>query len=146
MINSFLQKDKKCEVNLINLLEHLHVTIQELPINDPKPSTSGQITKPNTSNNSRFKNINPYQIKRNNISTTSPFSGRSFKKCLNADIDVLISTINSNINILYRFRKSSAMEHYYDEPTHVRSYKKKICTLTSEIVRTVLVIAIENHC
>ena len=78
-INSLLQKDKKCEVNLINSLEHLHVTIQESLINDPKPSTSGQITKPNI--NSRFKNINPYKIKRNNTSTTSPFSGKSFKKC-----------------------------------------------------------------
>ena len=63
MINSLLQKDKKCEVNLINSLENLHVTIQESPINDPKPSISGQITKPNTSNNSCFKNINPYKIK-----------------------------------------------------------------------------------
>ena len=81
MINSLLQKDKKCEVNLTNSLEHLHVTIQESPINDPKPSASGQITKSNTSNNSRFTNINPYKIKRNNISTTSPFSGKSFKKC-----------------------------------------------------------------
>ena len=50
-------------------------------MNDPKPSISGQITKPNTSNNSRFKNINPYKIKINNISTTSPFSEKSFKKC-----------------------------------------------------------------
>ena len=40
MINSLLHKDKKCELNLIDSLEHLHVTIQELPINDPKPSTS----------------------------------------------------------------------------------------------------------
>ena len=67
MINSLLQKDKKCEVNLLNSLEHLHVRIQELPINDPKSSTSGQITKPNISNNTPFKNINPYKIKRNNI-------------------------------------------------------------------------------
>ena len=59
----------------------MHVTIQESPINDPKPSTSGHITKPNTSNNSRFKNIYPYKIKRKNISTTSSFSGKSFKKC-----------------------------------------------------------------
>ena len=81
MIHSLLQKVKKCEVNSINSLENLHVTIQESPINDPKLSRSGQITKPNTSDNSRFKNINPYKIKRNNISTTSPFSGKSFKKC-----------------------------------------------------------------
>ena len=32
MINSLLQKDKICEVNLINSLEHLHVTIQESSI------------------------------------------------------------------------------------------------------------------
>ena len=75
MINSLLQKDKKCEVNLINSLEHFHVTIQEAPINDPKPSTNGEITKRSTSNNSCFKKKNPYEIKRNNISTTSPFSG-----------------------------------------------------------------------
>ena len=81
MINCLLKKDKKCEVNLINSLDHLHVTIQESPMNDPKPSTSGQIIKPNISNNSRFKNINPHKITRNNISTTSPFSGKSFKKC-----------------------------------------------------------------
>ena len=81
MINSLFQKDKECEVNLMNSLEHLHGTIQESPLNNPKPSTSGQITKPNTFNNSRFKNINPYKIKRNNIYTTSPFSGKSFKKC-----------------------------------------------------------------
>ena len=81
MIDSLLQKDRKCEINLINSLEHLHVTIQESPVNDSKPSTSSQITKPNTSNNSRFKNINPYKIKRNNISTTSPFSGKGFTKC-----------------------------------------------------------------
>ena len=46
MINSLLQKDKKCEIILINSLEHLHVTIQDSPINDSKPSTSGQITNP----------------------------------------------------------------------------------------------------
>ena len=69
-----MQKDEKCEVNLINSLENLHVTIQESPINDPKPSKSVEITKPSTSNNSSFKNTNPYKLKRNNISTTSPFS------------------------------------------------------------------------
>ena len=63
MINSLLQKDKKCGVNLINSLEHLHVTIQESPINGPKPSTSGQVTKSNTSNDSRFTNINPYKCR-----------------------------------------------------------------------------------
>ena len=80
-MNSLLQKDKKCEINTINSLEHFDVTIQESSINDPKPSTSVQITKPSTSNNSHFKNTNPYTIKRNNISTTSPYSGKRFKKC-----------------------------------------------------------------
>ena len=35
MINSLLQKDKKCEVKLINSLEHLHVKIQESSVNNP---------------------------------------------------------------------------------------------------------------
>ena len=80
IINSLLQKDKKCGVNLVNSLENLHVTIQESPINDPQPLKSGQITRPSTSNNSRFKNTNSYKIKRTNISTKSSFSGKSFKK------------------------------------------------------------------
>ena len=67
-------------MNLITSLEHLHVTTQESTINDPEPSTSGQITKPSTSNNSRFKNTNSY-FKKTSISITSPFSGKSFKKC-----------------------------------------------------------------
>ena len=46
VINSLSQKDEKCKLSLINSLEHLHVTIQESSINDPKPSTSSQITKP----------------------------------------------------------------------------------------------------
>ena len=37
MIYSLLQEDKKCEMNIINSLEPLHVTIQESFINDPKP-------------------------------------------------------------------------------------------------------------
>ena len=56
---------------------------------------------------------------------------KALRNVINADTDPPISTINSNINIPYRFRKSSAMEHYYDEPTHVRSYKKKICRTDS---------------
>ena len=50
MINSLLQKDKKCEVNLINSLEHLHLTIQESAITSAKSSACCQITKPNASN------------------------------------------------------------------------------------------------
>ena len=52
MINSLSNKDEKCELSLINSLEHLHVTIQQSSINDPEPSTSSQISKPITSNNS----------------------------------------------------------------------------------------------
>ena len=58
VINSLSHKDEKCELSLINSLEHLQVTNQESSINDPKPSTSSQITKPITSNNNRDKNTN----------------------------------------------------------------------------------------
>ena len=51
---------------------------------------------------------------------------KALKNVLNADIDLSTSTINSNINIPYRFRKSTTMEHYYDDPTHVPTYQKKI--------------------
>ena len=101
MINSLSHKDEKCERSLINYLEHLHVTIQESSINDPKPSTS-----------------------INNLTAPS-FPIKCFKNFLNSDIDFRTSTINSNINSPYRFRKSTSMEHYYDEPTHVPSYQKK---------------------
>ena len=50
---------------------------------------------------------------------------KALKNVLTADIDLPTSTINSNINIPYRFRKSTTMEHYYDEPTHVPTYQKK---------------------
>ena len=56
--NSLSHKDEKCELSLINSLEHLHVTIQESSTNDPKPSTSSQIIKSITSNNNRVKNTN----------------------------------------------------------------------------------------
>ena len=56
------------------------------------------------------------------------FLEKALRNVLNAGMDPPISTINSNIHILYGFRKSSAIEHYYDEPTHVRSYKKKCRT------------------
>ena len=49
---------------MINSLEHLHVTIQESSIKDPKPSTSSQITKPITSNNNGDKNTNSYKMKK----------------------------------------------------------------------------------
>ena len=81
IIISFLRRDKICEVKLIKSLEHLHVTIQESSINNLKPSTSSQMTKASTFNNNRFINTNPCKIKGNNISNTSPFSGKSFKKC-----------------------------------------------------------------
>ena len=81
VINSLSHKDEKCELRLINSLEHLHVTIQESSINDPKPSTSSQITKPITSNNNRDKNTNSYKMKTNNNHTASSFSTKSFKKC-----------------------------------------------------------------
>ena len=32
-------------ISLINSLEHLHVTIQESSLTDPKPTTSSQITR-----------------------------------------------------------------------------------------------------
>ena len=64
VINSLSHKDEKCELNLINPLEHLHVTIQESSINDPKPSTSSQITKTITSNNNRFKNTYSYKMNK----------------------------------------------------------------------------------
>ena len=50
---------------------------------------------------------------------------KALKNVSNTDIDLPTSTINSNINIPYRFRKSTSMEHYYDEPTHVQSNQKK---------------------
>ena len=56
IINSLSHKDEKCELRLINSLDHLHVTIQESSINDPKPSTSSQITEPITSNKNPVKN------------------------------------------------------------------------------------------
>ena len=64
VINSLSHKDEKCELSLINSLENLHVPIQESSMNDPKPSTSSQITKPITSNNNRDKNTNSYKIKK----------------------------------------------------------------------------------
>ena len=81
VINSLLHKDEKCELSLINSLEHLHLTIQESSINDRKPSTSIQITKPITSNNNRVKNTNLYKMKKNNNHSTSSFSTKRFKKC-----------------------------------------------------------------
>ena len=54
--------------------------IQESSINDPKPLTSSQITKPITSNNKRVKNTNSYKMKMNNNLTTSSFCTKSFKK------------------------------------------------------------------
>ena len=81
VINSLSQKDEKCQLSLINSLEHLHVTIQESSIIDPKPSTSSQITKPIILNNNRDKNTNSYKMKRNNNHITSSFSTKSFKKC-----------------------------------------------------------------
>ena len=62
---------------MVNSLYQYHI---KLSINNPKPLTSGQVKKPNTSINKRFKNTDPYKIKRNNIPTTSPFSGKRFKK------------------------------------------------------------------
>ena len=62
IINSLSHKDEKWELSLINSLEHLHVTIQKSSTNDPKPSTSSQITKPITSNNNRVKNTNSYKM------------------------------------------------------------------------------------
>ena len=55
---------------MINSLEYLHVTIQELSINDPKPSTSSQMTKPISSNYNRDKNTNAYKMNKNNNHTT----------------------------------------------------------------------------
>ena len=81
VINSLLHKDEKCELSLINSLENLHVTIQELSINDQKHSTSSQITKPITSNNNRVKNTNSYKMEEDKNPTTSSFSTKSFKKC-----------------------------------------------------------------
>ena len=76
-----MQKEGKCELSLINSLEHLNVTIQESSINDPKPSTSSQITKPITLNNNRDKNTNSYKMKTNNNHTASSFSTKRLKKC-----------------------------------------------------------------
>ena len=50
---------------------------------------------------------------------------KALRNVLNADIELPTCTINSNIKIPYQFRKSTTMEHYYDEPTHVPSYQKK---------------------
>ena len=82
VINPLSHKDEKCELSLINSLEDLHVTIQESSINDPKPSTNSQITKPITSKNNRDKNTISYKMNKNNNHTTSSFSMKSFKKCL----------------------------------------------------------------
>ena len=57
MINSLSPEFEKCQLSLINSLEHLHVTNQESSTNYPKPLTSSQITKPITSNNDRVKNV-----------------------------------------------------------------------------------------
>ena len=62
VINSLSHKDEKCELSLINSLENLHVTIQESSMNNSKPSTSSQITKPIASNNNRVKSTNSYKI------------------------------------------------------------------------------------
>ena len=70
------------------------------PINDLKPLTISQITKYSTTNDNRVKNTNPYKMKQNDILT-------------------------SNVNIPYRYSKSTSIQHYYDEPTHVPSYQKK---------------------
>ena len=59
---------------------------------------------------------------------------------LNANIDLPISTINFNIYIPYRFMKSTLMEHYYDEPTHVPSYQKKIYRIDSMGVHQVQIL------
>ena len=42
----------------------MHVTIQESSMNNPKPSTSNQITTPIASNNNRDKNRNSYKMKK----------------------------------------------------------------------------------
>ena len=94
-------------------------------INDPKPSTSSQIAKPITSNNNSVKNTNSYKMKKIIIILHHLSLRKALKNVLNADIDLPKSTINSNIKFPYRFRKSTAMEHYYDEPTHVPSYQKQ---------------------
>ena len=108
-----MHTDEKCELSLINSIEHLHVTIQESSINDPKPSTSSQIIKPITSNNNRVKNTNPYRMKKKIIIILHYLSLRkALKNVLNVDIDLPTSTINSNIKIPYRFRKSITMEPY----------------------------------
>ena len=108
----------------MNSLEHFHVTILDSSINDAKPSTSSQITKPITSNNNRVKNKNSYKMKKKKILLHHLSLRKAFKNVSNADIDSATSTINSNINIPYRFRKSTTMEHYSDEPNHVPSYQK----------------------
>ena len=81
IIYSLSHKDEKCELSIINSLEHLHVTIQESSINDPKPSTSSQMKKPITLNNNCVKNANSYKMKKDNNLTTSSFSTKSFRKC-----------------------------------------------------------------
>ena len=99
----------------MNSLEHLHVAIQESSINDQEPSTSSQITKSIASkNNNRVKNTNSYKMKKIIIILHHLSLRKALTNILNADIDLPTSTINSNINIPYRFRKSTAMEHYYD--------------------------------
>ena len=61
----------------------MHVTIQESFITSVKPSASGQITKPSTSNNNT--NTNYYKIQRNNISIILHrlFLGKALKNVLN---------------------------------------------------------------
>ena len=81
IINVLSNKDKKCELSLINSQDHLQVTIQESSINDPEPLTSSQTTKPITLNNNRVENTNSYKMKKDNNLITSSFSTKIFKKC-----------------------------------------------------------------
>ena len=74
-----------------------------------RSSTSSQITKPSTSNNNSVQIKNLYKMKKNNNLTTSSSSTKSLKTFLNADLDLPTSTINSNMKIPYRFRKSTSM-------------------------------------
>ena len=64
-----------------------------------------------------------FKLRSLSISKTS--RRKALKNVLNADIDLPTSRINSNINIPCRFRKSTTMEHYYNELTHVPSYQNK---------------------
>ena len=59
-------------------------------------------------------------MKQNDNFTTSSFSTKSFKNVSKTDIDLPISTINSNINIPNQFRISTSTEL-----THVPSYQKR---------------------